>query len=85
MAQIAKALKKDLEQPTVASPIEPLVSGNSTKELMERERKSNEFAEKRGRENFYADFELSDNPYCKTTKQFLAWAYGFIVAKSNSH
>lgn len=41
-------------------------------------------AEAKGRENFYASYELSDNPYSKNTKQFLAWAYGFLDAKDES-
>lgn len=38
-------------------------------------------AEAKGRENFYADYGLLDNPYTRNSNQFLAWAHGFIDAK----
>jgi len=49
------------------------------------EKAMNEEAEAKGRENFYASYELSDNPYPKDSRQFLAWAFGFMDARDQSN
>lgn len=51
------------------------------KNIRSETKAKNAIAEAKGRENFYADYVLSDNPYAKNSKQFLAWAYGFIDAR----
>lgn len=43
----------------------------------------NKDAEARGRENYYADYELKDNPYPKDSMQFIAWAFGHLDAQDN--
>ncbi len=45
--------------------------------------KQKKTAESKGRENYYADYELNDNPYPKNSLLFLAWAFGYMEERDN--
>ncbi len=39
----------------------------------------------KGKENYYADYELTDNPYQVASKEYYIWKHGFFQARNEAN